>query len=82
MQGSINVTWSEKIHIGFIEKIYKATCHLLIAQNMHVPRDWLGFVKHRHADRFVTTYAPRIQVQWPISAFYKFSDLSTPMLQV
>jgi hypothetical protein len=51
-----------------------------IAENMHMPR--LVFVKNHQIDRFMTTRALRIQVQWPVSLFYKFSDLSAPVLQV
>jgi hypothetical protein len=34
------------------------------------------------ADRFVTTDALKIQVQWPVYLVYKFSDLSAQTLQV
>jgi hypothetical protein len=44
--------------------------------------DLTGFDKNRHTDRFVTTGAPRIQVQWRVNLVCKFSDLSAPTLQV
>jgi hypothetical protein len=73
--------WQKNMY-GFFHKNYNAACQILIGLNRCVA-PLTSFCKKNHqANRFVTMCAPRIQVQWPVSLFCKFSDLSTHTLQI
>jgi hypothetical protein len=65
----------------FLQKIKRHMWTLDCPKPLCGPRLTI-FVENCQIDRFVTTRAPRMQAQWWVHPFNKFSDLTAPALQV